>query len=171
MYEIQDIIIKIVEWLINFYAFECLTRDLKCLLTHNFSKWFCSSATKCYTSQMMQNNLYASFRYVCLGNILQAPRLIPASLLTSPIRACQKSLIDNVRQKYIFVSDSGQKLFWHPPSPKKQLFKNSLFQLNNLHRKGLMCTCPSANWAFKWPSTYVTPLIFHADQRGMGPFF
>ena len=28
----------------------------------------------------------------------------------------------------------------------------------------------TANWAFRWPLTHVTPSVFHADQHGIVPF-
>ena len=40
----------------------------------------------------------------------------------------------------------------------------------NLLRKGLMAPGLTANWAFRWPLTHVTPSVFHADQHGMGPY-
>ena len=34
-----------------------------------------------------------------------------------------------------------------------------------------MTPCSTASLALRWALTHVTPLVCHADQRGMGPFF
>ena len=40
----------------------------------------------------------------------------------------------------------------------------------NLNRKAHLSRSPLANLAFRWPLTYPTPSVFHADQRGMRGF-
>ena len=40
----------------------------------------------------------------------------------------------------------------------------------NLNRKTHLSLPATANLAFRWPLTYLTPSVFHADQHGMLTF-
>ena len=44
------------------------------------------------------------------------------------------------------------------------------FSNSHLNRKAHLSRSPLANLAFRWPLTYPTPSVFHADQRGMRRF-
>ena len=49
----------------------------------------------------------------------------------------------------------------------RSLFAFTFVWRRNLNRKAHLSLSATASLAFRWPLTYPTPSVFHADQRGM----